>query len=59
MKRSWLTSLVTAAIVVAFAVAVSAVVSPLLGRTVHWDWMAELAPVVFAAAAFSVRNRWV
>ena len=58
-KRSWPRSLIVAAIVVAFAVAVSAIVSPLLDRTVHWDWMAQLAPVVFVAAAFAVRNRWV
>lgn len=58
-KRSWSKSLIVAAIVVAFAVAVSAIVSPLLDRTVHWDWMAQLTPVVFAVAAFAVRNRWV
>ncbi len=58
-KRSWPRSLIVAAIVVAFAVAVSAIASPFLDRTVHWDWMAQLAPVVLAVAAFAVRNRWV
>ena len=29
------------------AVVLSVVVNPVLGRSIHWDWMASLAPIVF------------
>ena len=40
-------------------IGLSAVINPLLGRYVHWDWMAVLAPALFVALAVSLRRRWV
>ena len=58
-KRAWRVSLVRAAILVGAAVALSAVVNPLFGRSVHWDWMAGLAPTLFVVATVAFRLRWV
>jgi len=43
-KRSWIISLGLALTIVGVGVPLSAVVNPILGRTVHWDWMAGVAP---------------
>lgn len=58
-KRGWPLSLTWAAIIVGIAVTISAVVNPVLGRFVHWDWMAVLAPLLFALFAVAIRRRWV
>jgi hypothetical protein len=57
--RSWLLSVVAAAVLVIFGVTLSAIINPLFGRYVHWDWMAGLAPVLFILALVSLRRRWV
>ena len=57
--RRWRTSVVWAAVFVGAGVALSATVNPLLGRTIHWDWMAGLAPTLFIALAVAIRRRWV
>ncbi len=57
--RSWVVSLAWAAAIVGVAVAVSAVINPALGRSVHWDWMAGLASTLFAALSIALRRRWV
>ena len=57
--RRWRTSIVWAAVLVGAGVAISATVNPLLGRTIHWDWMAGLAPTLFIMLAVAIRRRWV
>ncbi len=57
--RRWHTSIVWAAVLVGAAVALSATVNPLLGRAIHWDWMAGLAPTLFIVLAVAIRRRWV
>ena len=48
-----------AAVLVGVGIFLSAVINPLFGRYVHWDWMAVLAPVLFIVAVAAVRRRWV
>jgi hypothetical protein len=48
-----------AAVLVGVGIFLSAVLNPLFGRYVHWDWMAVLAPVLFIAAVAAVRRRWI
>ena len=57
--RSWRVSALWAAAFVGAGILVSATVNPLFGRSVHWDWMAGLAPTLFALAAVALRRRWV
>ena len=57
--RSWTVSLGAAVALVGIAVVLSATVNPLFGRSVHWDWMAGLAPTLFVFLALSLRRRWV
>ena len=57
--RSWVIAIAVAAILVGVGIFLSAVINPLFGRYVHWDWMAVLAPVLFIAAVAAVRRRWV
>ena len=52
-------SLTWAAVIVGIAILLSATVNPQLGRAVHWDWMAGLAPTLFVAMALALRRRWV
>ena len=59
VKRSWPVALLWASVLVGGAVILSAVVNPLFGRFVHWDWMAGLAPTLFILLALSLRRRWV
>ena len=59
VKRSWPMAMVWAGILVGAAVILSAVVNPLFGRVVHWDWMAGLAPMLFVLLTLSLRRRWV
>ena len=58
-NRSWIVAIPVAAVLVGVGVFLSAVINPLFGRYVHWDWMAVLAPVLFIAAVAAVRRRWV
>ena len=58
-NRSWIVSIPVAAVLVGVGVLLSAVINPLFGRYVHWDWMAILAPILFIAAVAAVRRRWV
>ncbi len=58
-NRSWPVSLAWAGALVGVAIVLSAVVNPLFGRYVHWDWMAGLAPTLFVVITLSLRRRWV
>ena len=58
-QRSWPVSLGWTVLLVGAGVALSTTVNPLLGRSVHWDWMAGLAPTLFVLAAVALRRRWV
>lgn len=58
-QRSWTSALGWAALFVALGVVLSAAVNPLFGRSVHWDWMAGLAPTLLALLAVSLRRRWI
>ena len=58
-RRTWPVALAWAGVLVGVSVILSAVVNPLFGRFVHWDWMAGLAPTLFIVVAFSLRRRWV
>jgi hypothetical protein len=57
--RSWRVSALWAAIFVGAGILLSATVNPLFGRSVHWDWMAGLAPTLFTVATVALRRRWV
>ena len=57
--RSWVVSASWAAVFVGVGIALSATINPLFGRYVHWDWMAGLAPTLFALATVALRRRWV
>ena len=59
VRRSWPVALAWAGVLVAGSVILSALVNPLFGRFVHWDWMAGLAPTLFIVVAVSLRRRWV
>lgn len=59
MQRSWPASLLVAGAVVGAAIVLSAVVNPLFGRSVHWDWMAGLAPTLYVISVIALRRRWV
>ena len=58
-NRSWIVSIPVAAVLVGVGVFLSAVINPVFGRYVHWDWMAILASVLFIAAVAAVRRRWI
>ena len=58
-RRGWLVSSGLAVGIVAFSVVVSATVNPMLGRSVHWDWMAVGAPTLLVVLAVALRRRWV
>ena len=58
-NRSWVVAIPVAAVLVGVGIFLSAVINPLFGRYVHWDWMAVLAPVLFIVAVAAVRRRWV
>ena len=59
LKRSWPVALAWAGALVGGAVILSAVVNPLFGRYVHWDWMAGLAPTLFVFLTLAFRRRWM
>ncbi len=58
-KRSRLISLGLAVTIVGVGVAPSAVVNPFIGRYVHWDWMAGVAPTALALLTLAIHRRWV
>jgi hypothetical protein len=58
-RRGWMASLVLAGAIVAVGIGLSAVINPLLGRYVHWDWVAVLAPTLLIALTIALRRRWV
>ena len=58
-NRRWVVVIPVAAVLVGVGVFLSAVINPLFGRYVHWDWMAVLAPILFIVAVAAVRRRWV
>ena len=58
-QRSYLASGTWAFIGVSLVVTLSAVINPLFGRYVHWDWMAVVAPVLFLSLAVALRRRWI
>ena len=57
--RGWPVSLLWAAVIVGASMALSATINPLFGRSVHWDWMAGVAPVSFILLLLAFRRRWV
>ncbi len=57
--RTWTEALKWAVLIVVVATIASAVVNPLIGRTVHWNIMAVLMPALFIAFAFLFKTRWV
>ena len=48
-----------AAAIIGVSLAISAVVNPLFGRFVHWDWVAAGGPVGFVLLTIAFRRRWV
>ena len=58
-NRGWGASLGLAAVIVGIGIGLSAVINPLLGRYVHWDWVAVLAPTLLITLAIALRRRWV
>ncbi len=57
-KRSWRAAIAISAPVLAAVIVVSATLNPLIGRAVHWDWVAVAAPVLLVAMVVALRNRW-
>ncbi len=57
-ERSWPVSILWAAVIVGVGLLLSAIINPLLGRVVHWDWMAAIAPSSFALFAWALHRRW-
>ena len=58
VPRSWVYSLFLATAIVGASIIVSATINPLFGRSVHWDWMAVVAPVGFVALTTAFRRGW-
>ena len=59
VPRSWAISLFWATAIVGVSIIASATINPLFGRSVHWDWMAGVAPVGFVALSMAFRRGWV
>ena len=57
--RPWWVSIATAVLALAAIVALSAVVNPLLGRSIHGNRVAVGAPVALVLASIAVRRRWL
>ena len=57
--RSWVLSLFWATAIVGLSIIASATINPLFERSVHWDWMAGVAPVGFVALTMAFRRGWV
>ena len=54
-RQRWRVRLAAAALVVGASVSISAVLNPVIGRTVHWDWAAALASVLLVALTLALR----
>ena len=57
--RSWALSLAWGAVLVGIGVGLSASINPAFGRSVHWDWMAGLAPTLLVGITLALRRRWL
>lgn len=57
--RSWSVSVLSALVLVGFAVLLSALINPLFGRYVHWNWVAVGAPLASVLLAVALRYRWL
>ena len=57
--RGWGISIGLAVVFVGIGIGLSAVINPLLGRYVHWDWMAVLAPALLVVLALALHRRWI
>ena len=57
--RAWTFSLLWAIGVVGLFIPASATINPLFDRSVHWDWMAGIAPAEFVVFALALRRRWI
>ena len=57
--RDWRSSALLALALVAVATVASAVINPLIDRTVHWDIMVVLMPTLFALFTVLFKKRWV
>ena len=58
-ERIALADAANAAAFISIATVVSALLNPVLGRTVHWTFMAVLMPSLSALFTAAVENRWV
>lgn len=58
-ERRWGEAVLWAAVIVALATAASALINPLIGRTVHWNIVAVLMPALFVLFAVLLKKRWV
>jgi hypothetical protein len=58
-ERRWGEAVLWAAVIVALATAASALINPLIGRTVHWNIVAVLMPTLFVLFAVLLKKRWV
>jgi len=57
--RKWTEAILSAAVLVVIATAASALINPLLGRTMHWNIVAVLMPSLFVLFALLFKKRWV
>lgn len=57
--RTWTAAILSAAVLVVIATAASALINPLLGRSVHWDIVAILMPSLFVLFALLFKKRRV
>ena len=57
--RNWVFSTLVVAVVIGLSVLLSATVNSMIGRSVHWDWKAVVAPASCIFLLLSVRRRWV
>ena len=58
-RRTWTSAVLAAAAIVAIATVASALINPVLGRTVHWNIVAVLMPSLFVLFTLAIKNRWV
>ncbi|MEE8518775.1 MAG: hypothetical protein V3S98_06595 [Dehalococcoidia bacterium] len=57
--RTWTSSVVLSAAIVAIATLASALINPLLDRVVHWNIVAVLMPSLFVIFVLLFKKRWV
>jgi 4-hydroxybenzoate polyprenyltransferase len=57
--RGWKETILSALALVVLATVASALINPLLDRTVHWNIVAVLMPSLFVLFALLFRKRWV